>query len=214
MMMNSSTAAARGSIPASLKGFVAPSQTALIMWDFQKGLAGRASNAGPMLDAAQKLLAAADRAGVMVIWSRHVLPPFDILPGPWMLLMMKRQGVSRPEDVKPMFQAGSEEGEFMPGFQPAPHHLVLEKSQPSLFVDTPLDNRLKARGIRTLVLAGFATDIGIDFNARHASAEGYFAIVAEDACGAHTPEGHERSLAFLRNWVQVANSGEIISAWS
>ena len=200
-------------MPSSLGEFVDPKHTALIMWDFQKGLAGRASNAAPMQEAAKRLLKAADDAGVFVIWSRHTLPPFDILPGPWMLLMMKRQGVSRPEDVKPVFQKGGEDVEFVPGFEPAPHHLVLEKSQPSLFVDTPLDNRLKARGIWTVVLAGFATDIGIDFNARHASAEGYFAIVAEDACGAHTPEGHERSLAYLRGWVQVASTSSIMQAW-
>ncbi len=200
-------------VPSSLEAFVDPKHTALIMWDFQKGLAGRASNKEAMLDAARRLLKAADDAGVLVIWSRHILPPFDILPGPWMLLMMKRQGVSRPEEVKPMFQAGSEEIEFLPGFAPAPHHLVLEKSQPSLFFDTPLDSRLKARGVKTVVLAGFATDIGIDFTARHASAEGYFAIVAEDACGAHTPEGHERSIAFLRNWVQVAATAQIMAAW-
>ena len=201
------------SIPSNLGEFVDPRHTALIMWDFQKGLAGRASNGATLFDAAQRLLKAADEAGVLVVWSRHTLPPFDILPGPWMLLMMKRQNVSRPEDVKPMFQAGSEEVEFLPGFVPAPHHLVLEKSQPSFFFDTPLDSRLKSRGVKTVVLAGFATDIGIDFTARHASAEGYFAVVAEDACGAHTPENHDRSIAFLKNWVQVAPTSEITGAW-
>ena len=202
------------SIPSNLAEFVDPRHTALLMWDFQKGLAGRASNAEALFASAKQLLAAADAAGEFVAWSRHTLPPFNLLPGPWMLTMMKRQGVSRPEDVKPMFQKGSVETEFIPGFEPAPHHLVIEKSQPSFFFDTPLDSRLKTLGIRTVVLAGFATDIGIDFTARHASAVGYFAIVAEDACGAHTPEGHERSIAFLKNWVQVVPSANIMEAWS
>jgi nicotinamidase-related amidase len=200
-------------VPKSFQEFLDPPRTALIMWDFQKGLAGRASNAAPMFEAAKELLAAADAAGVFVIWSRHVLPPLEILPGPWLLWLMKKQGVDRIAKLKPAFQAGSEETEFLPGFEPSPGHLVIEKSQPSLFIDTPLDNRLKVVGVRTVVIAGFATDIGVEFTARHASAAGYFSVIAEDATGSHTREAHERSLIFLRNWVQVAKTAKITEAW-
>jgi nicotinamidase-related amidase len=85
---------------------------------------------------------------------------------------------------------------------------------PSLFVDTPLDLRLKARGITTVVLAGVATDIGIEFTARHALASGYYSVIAEDATGAYTQEAHERSMAFLRNWGPVVSADEICSIWS
>ena len=200
-------------VPKSFQEFLDPPRTALIMWDFQKGLAGRASHPGPMLAAAKQLLAAADAAGVFVIWSRHILPPLDILPGPWLLWLMKKQGVDRVEDLKPAFQAGTEETAFLPGFEPSAGHLVLEKSQPSLFFDTPLDSRLKVLGVRTIVIAGFATDIGVEFTARHASAAGYFSIIAEDATGSHTLEAHERSLVFLRGWVQVAKTSKITEAW-
>ena len=183
------------------------------MWDMQKGLAGRAPNALEMLAAAQGLVAAADAAGVLVVWSRHILPPLALTPGPWLLWLMRRQGVDRPQALKPTFQRDSEETEFLPGFEPSAHHLVMEKSQPSLFFDTPLDSRLKVRGVKTVVIAGFATDIGVEFTARHATAAGYFAIIAEDATGAHTTEAHERSIAFLRSWVQVASSTQITAAW-
>jgi nicotinamidase-related amidase len=73
---------------------------------------------------------------------------------------------------------------------------------------------LKARGIRTIVLAGVATDIGIDFTARHATAEGYFSAIAEDATGAYTEENHARSIAFLRKWCCVAASREICAVWN
>ena len=200
-------------VPASFAEFLDRGRTALIMWDFQKGLAGRSSNVESMLSAARRLVDAADAAGILVVWSRHILPPMEILPGPWLLWLMKKQGVDRPEALKPTFQSGSPETEFLPGFEPSAHHLVLEKSQPSLFFETPLDSRLKALGIRTVVIAGFATDIGVEFTARHASAAGYFSIIAEDATGSHTPEAHERSILFLKSWVQVANTSEIIGAW-
>jgi nicotinamidase-related amidase len=97
-------------------------------------------------------------------------------------------------------QRGMEDTDFIDGLSPQAHHHVLEKSQPSLFVDTPLDLRLKTLGRDTLIMAGVATDIGIEFTCRHAAALGYFTLVVEDACGAYTQEAHERSLAFLRGW--------------
>jgi nicotinamidase-related amidase len=200
-------------VPASFDDFLSPGHTALLMWDFQKGLAGRAVNAQPMLAAAKQLVQAADLAGVPVIWSRHVLPPMAMVPAPWLLWLMRKQGVGSPEALQPVFQAGSEEGEFLADFQPPAHHLVIEKSQPSFFFDTPLDSRLKAIGVRTVVIAGFATDIGVEFTARHASALGYFSIIAEDASGSYTTEAHEHSLKFLRRWVQVAKTSKIKDAW-
>jgi nicotinamidase-related amidase len=97
-------------------------------------------------------------------------------------------------------QRGMEDTDFVDGLSPQAHHVVLEKSQPSLFVDTPLDLRLKALGRDTLIMTGVATDIGIEFTCRHAAALGYFTVAVEDACGAYTRDAHERSLAFLRGW--------------
>jgi nicotinamidase-related amidase len=84
---------------------------------------------------------------------------------------------------------------------------------PSLFVDTPLDLRLKARGIKTIVLAGVATDIGLEFTARHAMASGYYSVIAEDAAGAYTEEAHARSIAFLRSWTPVVSTDDICTVW-
>ena len=84
---------------------------------------------------------------------------------------------------------------------------------PSLFVDTPLDLRLKARAIQSVVLAGVATDIGIEFTARHAVSKGYYPVVAEDASGAYSQASHARSIAFLRTSATVATTAEICAIW-
>lgn len=55
-------------------------------------------------------------------------------------------------------------------------------------------------GRDTLVMAGVATDIGIEFTCRHAAALGCYTVAVEDACGSYSREAHERSLAFLRGW--------------
>lgn len=201
-------------IPTTLEEFIAPSHTVLVMWDMQKGLAGRAQYADRIKVAALRLLAAADRAQVPVIWSRHVLPPLAFMSPPFLLFLMKKQKVDHPSQLVESMRPGMEETEFLDGLVPAAHHIVIEKSQPSLFVDTPLDLRLKRLQVRTLVLAGVATDIGIEFTARHAAASGYFSVVVEDATGSYTQEAHERSLAFLRSWTTpVVDTDAVCAIW-
>lgn len=201
-------------LPRTLADFVDPRTTALLLWDLQKGLAGRAFNTAEVQANARRLIAAADHAGVPVIWSRHVLPPLHLTSPPFLLFLMKKQKVDDLARLAPTMQPGMEETEFLDGFAPAAHHLVIEKSQPSFFVDTPLDLRLKSLGVRTVVLAGVATDIGIEFTARHAQAKGFFAVIAEDATGSYTREAHERSLAFMRAWMPVAGAAGIAAIWN
>ena len=201
-------------VPLSLDEFLSPSQTCLVMWDFQKGLAGKALNASSVIESAQQLVKAADRNGIPVFWSRHVLPPLHLMTGPFQLFLMKKQKVDHPDKLSPAMQAGMEETEFVDGLAPAPHHIVIEKSQPSLFVDTSFDLLLKKLGVRTLVLAGVATDIGVEFTARHAAALGYFSVIAEDATGSYTSQAQERSIAFLRSWIcPVEEVAEISARW-
>ena len=201
-------------VPLSLDEFLSPSQTCLVMWDFQKGLAGKALNASSVIESAQQLVKAADRNGIPVFWSRHVLPPLHLMTGPFQLFLMKKQKVDHPDKLSPAMQAGMEETEFVDGLAPAPHHIIIEKSQPSLFVDTSFDLLLKKLGVRTLVLAGVATDIGVEFTARHAAALGYFSVIAEDATGSYTSQAQERSIAFLRSWIcPVEEVAEISARW-
>jgi nicotinamidase-related amidase len=187
-------------LPRRLEDFLDPRRAALVMWDMQKGLAGRAPNVAAIRENALKLLGAAERKNMPVIWSRHILPPLALTTGPFLLFLMKKQKVDDPAKLVPTMQRGGNDTEFIDGLAPKPHHIVLEKSQPSLFVDTPLDLRLKTLGIDTLIMTGVATDVGIELTCRHAAALGYFSVVIEDATGSYTLEAHERSLAFLRGW--------------
>ena len=187
-------------LPLQTKDFLDPRRAALVMWDMQNGLAGRAPRVASIRDNALKLLDAAERHAMPVIWSRHILPPLHLTTGPFLLFLMKKQKVDHPDKLVPTMQAGMADANFIDGLRPLPHHIVLEKSQPSLFVDTPLDLRLKALGVDTLIIGGVATDIGIEFTCRHAAALGYFTVVVEDASGAYSDAAHERSLAFLRGW--------------
>jgi nicotinamidase-related amidase len=112
-------------------------------------------------------------------------------------------------------KAGMFDAQYLEGLEPRQGHIVLEKSQPSFFIDTPFDLRLKTLGIKTLVFAGVATDIGIEFTCRHAASLGYFSVVAEDACGSYTDLAHQRSLDFLKSWITpVVKTQEIVEIWN
>jgi nicotinamidase-related amidase len=123
----------------------------------------------------------------------------------------RTHGENRPEHY---MRPGSPDAAFIPGFEPGPDELVIDKTAPSLFHNTPADARLRARGIRTLVMGGVATDIGIDFTARHAMALGYFPVVAADASGGFADAAHEHAMAILRSFTFVASSEDIIKHWS
>lgn len=60
--------------------------------------------------------------------------------------------------------------------------IVITKHQWGAFTGTELDNILKSKGVDTIVLAGIATNFGVESTARQAWEFGYNVIVAEDCC--------------------------------
>jgi nicotinamidase-related amidase len=187
-------------------------RSALVLWDLQQGLGGRAPRLAELAESWRRLRSAAHASDVLVVRSRHTAPPPELMD-PVLLWRIGRRshGENRPQHY---MQPGSEDHAFIPGFEPASGELVIDKSAPSLFHDTEADSRLRAGGIRTIVLAGVATDIGIDFTARHALAHGYFVVIAEDAVGSYTQEAHDHAMAILRSAVIVASSSEIAEYWA
>jgi nicotinamidase-related amidase len=191
---------------------LAPGQTALLLWDLQAGLAGQAPGLAELSVTWGKLRAAAREHGVLIVRSRHIAARPDLMdPVTRWRITRRTHGENRPEHY---MQPGGADTAFIPGFEPGPDELVIDKAAPSLFHNTAADARLRARGITTLVLAGVATDIGIDFTARHAMALGYFAVVAEDAVGSYSPAAHEHALAILRPATFVTMAERIIARWA
>lgn len=200
-------------LPRSLGERVDPGSTALIVWDAQVGLAGRATNLEVIRPNIRSLVDAADSAGTLVVWSRHILPPLELMPTAGVDWLVRRQGVETLDELVPYMQRGMPTTEFLPGLKPGPNHLVLEKSVPSFFIGTPLDLRLRAVGIATVVLTGVATEIGIEFTARHALALGYFVVTVEDAVGSYTDEANRTGLEHLRPIGPTPTTREVLAAW-
>ncbi|MGV9248235.1 isochorismatase family protein [Streptomyces sp. NPDC003710] len=62
------------------------------------------------------------------------------------------------------------------------------------FQGTRLDERLRERGITTLVFGGIATNLGVESTARAAADLGYALVFVEDAMTAFTAAEHEASV--------------------
>jgi nicotinamidase-related amidase len=89
----------------------------------------------------------------------------------------------------PLFARDGAGVEFHREIMPAPHHRVVQKTSPSSFVGTDLDELLKARGIQTLLICGLMTHMCVSTTARDARPRGYRAIVAGDACATRDIDG-------------------------
>ena len=178
----------------SLEESLHPRRTALVMWDLQVGLAGQASNRAALAQTVPALLSGARAAGCRVVWSRHVGLPVSHLSPAMRRMEVRRQGVSAPDAIAQYMPAGSAEGEWVDWAAPTADEVVLEKSFPTFFVGTGLESLLRAWSVDTLVLAGVATDHGIDLTTRHGLALGFTCVVAADASGSFTAEAHDGSI--------------------
>lgn len=197
-----------------VREFTDRSSTALLMWDYQVGLAGRALHLEDLLRKGHNLLAAADEAGIPVFWSKHTLPPPDATTPGMQLFQAMKQGVATASELTPFMLPGSPEREFLAELHPRPCDTIIEKGTPSFFVGTSLQQQLFAQGVRSVVITGVAAEIGVDLTAKHALALGYAPVVIWDAVGSYTEEKLEKGLAALRTWIPVITSEEMIAIWN
>jgi nicotinamidase-related amidase len=186
--------------------------TALLVWDCQNGLVDRAFNKDTFVARTVALLAWARAERLPIVYSK-IVP----LPGPWeagprTLRMMRRFGVSRPEELRPMLAPGSVAAEIPAALAPRADELVLGKHTTSMFVGTHFEYLLRNRGIRTLLLAGISTENGIEATARDADNRGYYAVVLEDCVSSPDEEAHELALSLMRRYCTVAPLAQVQAA--
>jgi nicotinamidase-related amidase len=91
--------------------------------------------------------------------------------------------------------------------------LEVAKRTIGAFQGTGLDERLRERGVTTLVFGGIATNLGVESTARAAADLGYELVFVEDAMAAFTAAEHEASvrLDFPRLGTVVTAAGVRLS---
>ncbi|MFP5388095.1 MAG: cysteine hydrolase family protein [Thermoleophilia bacterium] len=81
-----------------------------------------------------------------------------------------------------------------------PRDLIVEKNKDSGFFDTDLHERLKERGVDTVVVTGMQTQICVQTTAADAFFRGYNVIVPPDGVVSARPEDKTRALEWLRSY--------------
>lgn len=91
--------------------------------------------------------------------------------------------------------------------------LVITKRHWGAFAQTNLEAELRARGVETIVLAGIATNIGVESTFRQGTGLGFAFVVVEDACATFSAEMQE--FAFKNIFPRaglVRSTDEVIAA--
>jgi nicotinamidase-related amidase len=181
-----------------------PKRTALVLIDLQKGIVSMplAPRTGEEVVEKAKALAARFRAAGAPVMLVHVgwaadgadRPPRNVdrpapmppggLPPEWTDLV---EGLAQDGDVR------------------------IRKRQWGAFTGTDLDLQLRRRGIATIVLAGIATNFGVESTARHGWELGYDLVVAEDATTSRAAELHDFAIAnILPQIARIRCSDELV----
>ncbi len=203
----------------SLKDWIAPTRTALLIVDMQVDFAspdGALGKAGVDLSAVPAALAAAERlaqaaraAGTLVIFA-GLQTREDTDSAAWSE-WMHRRGQAGGEALCREGQPGA----AFHGPQPKGGERVIAKSRYSAFFGTDLDAVLKEVGVDTLVLCGLTTECCIDCTTRDAFHLDYHVFIASDACAAYEADLHDGALkALALNCAIVVGTDKIVAAWT
>ena len=106
-------------------------------------------------------MAAAKQAGVPVVVIQHAAP--------------------QPDST--VFRKGSREWELLPEVAQRPRDILVQKNLPGSFTGTELEKFLRERGIDTVAIAGYMTQMCCDTTARQACHLGFGVEFLSDATG-------------------------------
>lgn len=130
---------------------------------------------------------AAEAAGVPVIYSPLLYGPGDLERGnaPIFSLIAERRAM----------RAGSG-GEFHPDLVPTEKTIVAAaRKGMAAFGTTDLEEHLRSRGVRTVIMAGMIADLCLESNVRGAIEAGFEVVVARDATATVSADAYEAALA-------------------
>jgi NAD(P)-dependent dehydrogenase (short-subunit alcohol dehydrogenase family)/nicotinamidase-related amidase len=183
-----------------------PRTTALVLVDLQKGILGfplQPSSGAALLAAGAQLAKRFRAAGATVVLTR-VSWSGDFADA-------LQQPVDRP--LPGPAQLPPEWAEFPPELEHSPRDIIIMKRQWGAFHGTELDLQLRRRGIRTLVLGGVATNMGVESTARQAWEHGYEVVFAADAISSIDAQLHAFALGSIFPIIgRIRRTAEILDA--
>ena len=182
-----------------------PATTALVLIDLQRGIAASQTAPHPASDVVARgarLARAFREAGATVVLV-HVDPGPNGILFPQVITDVPRH----PFAMKPEWI------ELVPELERAESDVVVLKHQPNAFYGTDLELQLARRGIRTIVLGGISTNIGVEATARAANERAIDQIFVEDAMAAREADLHEHAVRrYFPTIGRVRSTDEVLAA--
>ena len=163
-----------------------PATTALVLIDLQRGIVAANTFPNASMDVvarAARLAAACRDAGATVILVR-------VDPGPAGVLFPRPEA----DQPRPPSKPAADFAELLPELGQQPSDVVVTKHQPNAFYATDLEVQLVRRGIRTIVLGGISTNLGVEATARAAHERGYEQVFVPDVMAAREGDMHEHTV--------------------
>jgi nicotinamidase-related amidase len=177
-----------------------PATTALVVVDLVTFFLETTTYARGIVAPVSALATAVRTAGGTVAWVTPAVGP----PTGW------ARGFYGDEVAEAYAASG---GELWPGLAVGTDDLHVEKTAASALFPgrSPLDGRLRARGVLTVLIAGTVTSVCVEATARDAATLGYRTVVVADACAAVDDAAHDASLRTIyRSYGDVRSSTDLI----
>jgi nicotinamidase-related amidase len=154
--------------------------TALIVVDLQKGIAG---------------LASPEVMTSVVGNSRKLADTFRAKGLPVVLVNVAGGAPGRTEQSRPTGDLPADWAELLPELGQTADDIIVTKRTWGAFASTDIEQQLRTLGITQIVVTGVATSIGVESTARQAYEVGFNVTFATDAMTDLRPEAHEASIA-------------------
>ena len=154
-----------------------PRTTALVLIDLQNAIVSRDTkpySASEVIERSRRLADAFRAKNAPVVYVRVVISDLLSLPADEEMTLPKDMPASLSEIAE---SAGMQNGD-----------LLISKRHWGAFAGTGLEDELRSRGIVTVVLAGIATNIGVESTLRQGTGLGFGFVTVEDACSTFSPE--------------------------
>jgi nicotinamidase-related amidase len=146
-------------------------------------------------------------AGVLVIWVREVFADDKMRPNQKALW-------GAGDDIWLIREDGRGVDFYEEMIEPLPDEPVITKWQYDGFEDTDLHLLLQSRGIETLLMTGFTTNVCVETTARHGYIKGYYIALVSDCTGAPTQQEYDSGVFNIGTYFgHVTTSEELVGLW-
>lgn len=191
------------SIPEHLGEITDPDRCGLIIYDMQVGIVPQVPDGPPVLENCLRLLASARQAGMRVFYTRHTFLPNRAAGTGQLRRAMIWQRKDDPAKTSPIMLRESASWQIVPELAPQADDVVIDKITMSGFEGTFLNLAFRDAQLEAFIIAGIATEVGIEPTVRHGTDLNLIPVIAVDACGSRTQVLKDRSISTLKETGEV-----------